>query len=87
MNQTGSTKLLYTAEFAPMIKPLQALEGSITSDVVPSFQEMLESNPKPYPYEKGFDEARNDPVVVLHSSGSTGKINSLLIACRCHKID
>ncbi|KAI0379246.1 acetyl-CoA synthetase-like protein [Hypomontagnella monticulosa] len=72
MNQTGSTKLLYAAELAPLIKPLQALDGSIRSDVVPSFQEMLESNPKPYPYEKTFEEAINDPMIILHSSGSTG---------------
>lgn len=74
MHQTGSTKLLYAAELAPMIKPLQSMaSSSISSNAVPSFQEMLESNPEPYIYQKNFDEARDDPIVVLHSSGSTGK--------------
>ena len=47
-------------------------------EAIPSFLEMLESNPEHYPYEKGFDEARDDPILVLHSSGSPGKF---LLTC------
>lgn len=72
MNQTGSTKVLYAAELAPLVKSLQSVAPSVSTDAIPSFQEMLESNPEPYPYEKSFEEARGDPIVVLHSSGSTG---------------
>ncbi|KIX06266.1 uncharacterized protein Z518_04241 [Rhinocladiella mackenziei CBS 650.93] len=71
MNQTASTKLLHTVEVAPIVKQLQDLEPGIRNEVIPSFEEMMNSTPEHYPYEKGFDEARNDPVVVLHSSGST----------------
>lgn len=74
MSETGSDKLLYAAELAPLIKPLQALTSSITSDVVPSVKVMLDSESGPYPYTKSFEEARNDPIAVLHSSGSTGKL-------------
>jgi hypothetical protein len=34
---------------------------------------MLESRPEFYPFTKSFADARNDPIVVLHSSGSTGQ--------------
>lgn len=72
MRETASEKLLYAAELAPLIKPLQALLPSVTSDAVPSLPLMLDSKPDPYPYKKSFEEARHDPIAVLHSSGSTG---------------
>jgi acyl-coenzyme A synthetase/AMP-(fatty) acid ligase len=73
MSQTGSTKILHAGEIAPIVKRLQAIEPSIFSDTIPSFEEMIDSNPDHYPYEKDFDEAINDPACILHSSGSTGK--------------
>lgn len=72
MTLTSSGKLLYAAELAPLVKPLQSLVPSATSDAVPSLQVMLDSKPDPYHYNKTFDEARHDPIAVLHSSGSTG---------------
>lgn len=72
MKSTGSIKVLHAAELAPLVQPLQALDPSINTHGVPSLQEMLDSKPEKYPYEKTFDEARNDPIAVLHSSGSTG---------------
>ncbi|KAF2999116.1 putative secondary metabolism biosynthetic enzyme [Neopestalotiopsis sp. 37M] len=72
MEKTGSTKVLYAAELAPLIKPLQDLAPTFVFDAVPSFQTMLDSHPVRYPYEKSFEQARDEPIVVLHSSGSTG---------------
>ncbi|KAF3009254.1 putative secondary metabolism biosynthetic enzyme [Neopestalotiopsis sp. 37M] len=73
MEQTGSSKLLYSTELAPLITPFRAIAPpSFHVEAIPSFLEMLESNPEHYPYEKVFDEARDDPILVLHSSGSTG---------------
>ncbi|KAH9883223.1 hypothetical protein F4778DRAFT_56041 [Xylariomycetidae sp. FL2044] len=72
MEQTGSTKLLYAAECRPIVKQLEDVVPYIQFTAVPSFDEMITSTPKHYPYEKTFDSCRNDPVVVLHSSGSTG---------------
>ncbi|KAM0814113.1 putative Carrier domain-containing protein [Seiridium cardinale] len=72
MEQTGSTKLLHAPELGPLIKPMRALAPSIHIEAVPTFEEMLDSNPAHYPFSKSFEEARNDPIIVLHSSGSTG---------------
>jgi len=77
MNQTGSTKVLYSEELAAQIGPLLAIAPSFSTNAVPDFQTMLESHPERYPYLKSFSEARNDPVVVLHSSGSTGESQRL----------
>lgn len=75
MNATASSKVLYATELEPLMKPLQAMAPSTEFQAVPPFQEMLDGdgNTTPYPYVKTFEEARNDPIVVLHSSGSTGK--------------
>lgn len=75
MNATGSNKVLYATELGPLMRPLQAMTSSTEFQAVPPFQEMLDGdgNTTPYPYGKTFEEARDDPIVVLHSSGSTGK--------------
>lgn len=40
---------------------------------VPELQELLDNNPVPeYPYTKNFEQARKDPCLVLHTTGSTG---------------
>ncbi|KAI8625972.1 acetyl-CoA synthetase-like protein [Xylariaceae sp. FL1651] len=72
LGQTSCSKLVHTAEVAPLVKPLVNLESGLRCETLPSFDHMLDSNPAPYPYEKDFGEAENEPVLVLHSSGSTG---------------
>lgn len=81
MNKTGSTKVLYIQELSPLAKSLQAVQSdpSVLFEAIPSLNEMLDSSPEHYPYHKAFDEARDDPIVVLHSSGSTGKLHVLYI--------
>ena len=40
---------------------------------VPELQELLDDTPAPmYPYTKNFAQARKDPCLVLHTTGSTG---------------
>lgn len=39
---------------------------------VPEAEDWLNSDPEPFPYSRTFDDARWDPLVVLHTSGSTG---------------
>lgn len=42
--------------------------------VIPDLEELLDQTKAPhYPYEKTFEEAKYDPYVVLHTSGTTGK--------------
>jgi len=40
---------------------------------VPSLDNMLVDASEHYPYQKDFATARWDPIIVLHSSGSTGR--------------
>ncbi|KAI0435840.1 hypothetical protein F4803DRAFT_573631 [Xylaria telfairii] len=72
MDQTTCTTLLYAVEVEPMVKPFQEMRPNLRMEAIPSFDEMINSSPAEFPYLKSFDEACNDPVVVLQSSGSTG---------------
>lgn len=41
--------------------------------IVPELQELLDNTPvEMYPYTKNFEQARKDPCLVLHTTGSTG---------------
>lgn len=41
--------------------------------VIPDLEDLLDQSKAPhYPYEKTFEEAKHDPYVVLHTSGTTG---------------
>ncbi|KAF2799626.1 acetyl-CoA synthetase-like protein [Melanomma pulvis-pyrius CBS 109.77] len=72
MDQTSCSKILYTAEVTPVVHQLLKINNGMRCIEIPSFQEILSSDPQPYPFSKAFGDAKNDPIVVLHSSGSTG---------------
>lgn len=41
--------------------------------VIPELEDLLDQTKAPYyPYEKTYEEAKSDPYVVLHTSGTTG---------------
>ena len=71
MDQTQSTKIFYSKEVSPIISGLQAGKANISCTAVGTLDDMIQVVPK-YDYNKAFDTAAADPVVVLHSSGSTG---------------
>lgn len=64
--------ILYFAEsYLPTILPWLELHP-MRVIMAPSPDTWLQSTPPGFPYTKQFDEARWDPLVVLHTSGSTG---------------
>ncbi|KAI0973343.1 acetyl-CoA synthetase-like protein [Xylaria arbuscula] len=72
MHQTTCTKLVYAIEVAPLTKVLVNLDPGLSTEALPDFVDMLGSSSPLYAYEKDFDKAENEPILVLHSSGSTG---------------
>lgn len=48
-------------------------QRTMRTATVPELQELLDNTPAPvYPYTKNFEQARKDPCLVLHTTGSTG---------------
>ena len=67
------SKALYAREVTPIINQLQSLKQSAEFVEVPSFHNILGSRGQTYPYkEELFEDAIHNPIVILHSSGSTG---------------
>lgn len=52
-------------------------------EVVPSAEAWLGSAPEPFPYDRPFEEARWEPFVVLHTSGSTGIPKPIVVRQGC----
>jgi acyl-CoA synthetase (AMP-forming)/AMP-acid ligase II len=63
--------LYYTESFYITMKPCLE-KRKMKAVTVTSVDEWLSATAAPFPYNKSFDEAQWDPLVVLHTSGSTG---------------
>jgi len=71
MDQTISTKIFYSKEVSPIINGLQAGKTDLNPTAIGPLDEMLQDSPK-YPYNEDYETSARNPIVVLHSSGSTG---------------
>ena len=58
----------------PIIKEVQITMENLESVEVPSLEEMLEGDSQQYQYNEIFESAERNPIVILHSSGSTGTL-------------
>jgi hypothetical protein len=56
----------------PIVAKLQDLVPKLKVIEVPSFDALLSTEAAHFPYEKSYAEAENEPILKLHSSGSTG---------------
>ncbi|GAM37529.1 hypothetical protein TCE0_024f07522 [Talaromyces pinophilus] len=66
-------KVIMTTNPEPPFVSMILQDYEITKLVIPTLEELLqEEDVPPYPYEKSYEEAKNDPIFVLHTSGSTG---------------
>ncbi|KAJ3578218.1 hypothetical protein NPX13_g2342 [Xylaria arbuscula] len=67
------TLLLPTGFQLPVVQQILKARSMRVLEI-PGLQYWLddEAEPQPYPYTKTFEEARHEPLVILHSSGSTG---------------
>jgi len=71
MDQTKSTKIFYSKEVSPIITGIEAGNPDITCTAVGTLDEMIQDTPR-YHFNETFETAAGKPVVILHSSGSTG---------------
>ena len=61
----------------PKVKELQSHMGDLEIFSVAELDEILSSISHHYPYHEVFQEVIWKPVLILHSSGSTGKLCSI----------
>ena len=72
LRQTQCTRILYSAEMTSLVTRLEADTEDLKVIHVSPLEEMVQQESRPYPYYDLFEEVKRKPVLVLHSSGSTG---------------
>ena len=77
LEQIECTKLMYSNEVAPKVRELQLQYPSMKSIEVPPLEVMTRKYTRVYPYNEEYASARWNPILILHSSGSTGKRNPI----------
>ena len=73
LEQTQCTKFLYGPELADRVFELKGRKKDLQVYAVQSLSDLLQEYDKHYPYDFEFSKVRWDPVLILHSSGSTGR--------------
>ncbi|KAF4333936.1 nonribosomal peptide synthetase [Fusarium beomiforme] len=63
--------LYYTESFESAMKPC-LVQRNMEVVTIESIDHLLTVAPQPFPYNRSIDQSRWDPLVVLHTSGSTG---------------
>ena len=74
LKTTNCDKIFYSQELEQKVQELREERPSVIAIPMPSLDELLESSPKHYPYIKHFEEVEDDPIIIVHTSGSTGKV-------------
>jgi len=72
LHELKITKFLCSEDVVPRIEELQAKKPDLRIYAVPLIERMIEEPARHYLYNKTFDEAQNDPIIICHTSGSTG---------------
>ena len=75
LEQTRCSKFFHSSEMKPVIESVREAVETLEYVEVPSLEEMLDGESQPYPYSETFETAKRNPVVIIHSSGSTGKLS------------
>jgi len=72
LSDVGTKTLFYTSSISTQAHALQNLVPDLTIHEIPTLNQMLITPTTPYPYTKTYDEAKNDQIIIVHTSGSTG---------------
>lgn len=71
-DKTGCDLLFHEQQYGPMVQPWVDGRPGMRGVAVAPFDEWMADGVAPFPYTKTFAEAEHDPLVALHTSGTTG---------------
>lgn len=73
LDSCKATKFITTAKPMPMVANILSNRSEMQKHIIPELEVLLDATPvTPVPYGKTWAEARLDPFVQIHTSGSTG---------------
>ena len=84
---TECTKLLYSPEVTPLVQQLQKQKPDLKCFAVQPFKDILQAPTAHYSYNEKMEEAMGNPIVIIHTSGSTGMSRSTLVEDYTLQID
>ena len=73
IERTECTRVLYGAEMDTIVQGLHSGADNLVCTAFVSLREILDMEPRAFPYEKYFQQEKNKPALVIHTSGTTGK--------------
>lgn len=73
---TRCTRVAFSAERRFNAEEIKAVEPNISSNEIPSLEEMLLRKTTGYTFEKEFREVKDEVAFIAHSSGTTGEYGS-----------
>ncbi|MCJ1395383.1 hypothetical protein MMC18_008267 [Xylographa bjoerkii] len=80
LEQTKCTKLLFASELKPLALQLEQQKPHLKALAVPPLNDLLLAPAEHVPFEKTIEEVRHNPVLILHSSGSTGPPKAIVMS-------
>src|SRR4051812_12933818 len=72
LEQTECSLLLYAPEVKPLVESLLDHRPNLQVYPIQLLETLVQPDTPHYPYEKSYDDVKWDPILILHSSGSTG---------------
>lgn len=72
LEQTQCRHFLYSKEIENLVTPLLEHKSDLKLHVVETLDDMIRPETQHFAWEKDYDAVKWDPIVILHSSGSTG---------------
>ncbi|KAL1852805.1 putative NRPS-like protein biosynthetic cluster [Diaporthe australafricana] len=72
LEQTHCRHFLHTSEVEALATPLLEHKKDLHLHMIETLEEMIKEETQHYDYDKEYDAVKWDPILILHSSGSTG---------------
>lgn len=72
LEQTQCRHFLYAGEVEALVKPLLEHKSDLNLSKVEPLQDLIKPGTQHFAWDKEYDAVRWDPILILHSSGSTG---------------
>jgi acyl-coenzyme A synthetase/AMP-(fatty) acid ligase len=73
LEQTQCSRLVHSIEVGPVAKTLKAALSGLQCEQLPSLDELLAAPATKYMYDLKYEDVYREPILILHSSGSTGQ--------------
>ncbi|KAJ5153496.1 uncharacterized protein N7482_009974 [Penicillium canariense] len=74
LDETACSKLIFSPERQRDATSIKEGKADLKMWEIPPLWELLHSNAEPFLLSKTFEDAENEPAIIIHSSGSTGQL-------------